>query len=58
MILFGRLRKRKPKKPTIDLDELIRLRRVEELAEKMVKLLDDGQVDYELAEQLKGLLRG
>lgn len=40
-------------------DELTRLRLIEELAAKMVKLqLEDGQVDDRLAEQISELIRG
>ena len=37
-------------------EELARLQVIEQIAGQMVKLLKDGQVDYDLIEQLKDIL--
>lgn len=51
-----RFLKRKPKQPSIAVEELIRLHRLEELVGKLIKLLDDGQVDYDLVKEIKVVL--
>lgn len=51
-----RLFARKPKPPTIERAELARLDTIEVMARQMVKLLEDGKVDYDLLRRLKAVL--
>lgn len=48
----------KPKMATIERAELRRLRAIEKLTAVMIKKLEGAKVDYELLEQIKGLIRG
>ena len=50
--------KRKPKPPSINPAELVRLQAIEKLTSRLIKLLDKGEVDYDLAAELKALLNG
>lgn len=52
------LLKKQPGKATIELDDLTRYREIEILSRRMVELLEDGKVDYDLLRRLKAVIDG
>ncbi len=56
--LFSQWLRHDPQVVSVLRADLERLAKIEAIAVKLVQLLDDGKVDYELVEKLKGVLSG